>query len=44
MSTFEFFNILVHIENKISVKLMKKGSLCKFVYQIDTNSETWFTV
>lgn len=34
----------MHIENKISVRLMKKGSLCKFVYQIDTNSETWFTV
>lgn len=24
--------------------MLKRGSLCKFVYQIDTNSETWFTV
>lgn len=35
---------MTHIENKISVNLLESGSICKFVYQIDTNSETWFTV
>lgn len=38
MSTYEFFNTLTSIENKASVKLLEGGSLCKFVYQIDTNS------
>jgi hypothetical protein len=31
----QFFHLLTHLEDKMSNKLMKMGSLVKFVYKID---------
>lgn len=44
MSNNSFFQIFTTIEDKISNNLLKKGSLFKFVYQIETFSDNWFTV
>lgn len=40
----EFFTILSTIEDTISNKLLKKGSLFKFVYQLDNMSDSWFSI
>ncbi len=39
-----FFRTLLGIENKINVELLKQGSLCKFVYQINTDKDIWLTL
>jgi len=44
MSNNSFFRIFTEIEDKFSNNLLKKGSLLKFVYQIETFSDNWFTV
>ena len=44
MSNSSFFQIFTTIEDKISNNLLKKGSLFKFVYQIETFSDNWFTM
>ena len=36
--------MLTHIEDEMSNKLIKKGSLVKFVYKIDHESDIWFLV
>jgi hypothetical protein len=40
----DFFHLLTHIEDEMSNKLIKKGSLVKFVYKIDHESDIWFLV
>lgn len=40
----EFFKILGEIEGNISNCLLKKGSLFKLVYQIKTDTKSWFTI
>ena len=44
ISSTEFFKVLSEIETNISSKLLKKGSLFKFVYQLNSDKDTWFTV
>ncbi len=44
MSTHNFFEIFSAIEDKISNNLLKKGSLFKFVFQIETLADNWFTI
>lgn len=40
----EFFEMLTHIEDSISNKLLKRGSLFKFVYMIDHVNDIWFSI
>ena len=40
----EFFKILGEIESNISNCLLKRGSLFKLVYKIDSPKPTWFTI
>ena len=40
----DFFTILSTIEDTISNRLLKKGSLFKFVYQLDSVSDSWFSI
>lgn len=40
----EFFHLITHIEDQMSNKLLKRGSLFKFVYKIDHESDVWFMV
>lgn len=40
----EFFEMFTHIEDQISNKLLKRGSLFKFVYKIDHESDIWFSI
>ena len=40
----EFFEMLTHIEDQISNKLLQKGSLFKFVYKLDCEGDVWFSV
>lgn len=35
IDTTEFFEMMTHIEDKISNKLLQRGSLFKFVYKLD---------
>lgn len=39
-----FWKQISKIESDISSKLLKKGSIFKFVYQINSIAESWFTV
>ncbi len=40
----EFFHFLTFIEDQISNKLLKRGSLFKFVYKIASESDIWFAI
>ena len=40
----QFFEMFTHIEDQISNKLLKRGSLFKFVYKIDHQSDIWFSI
>lgn len=44
MSSRNFFEIFAEIEDKISNNLLKKGSMFKFVFQIETLADNWFTL
>ena len=44
MKMVEFFRILTKIENIISNQLLKRGSLFKFVFQLNCEKEIWFSV
>jgi len=44
MSSHNFFEIFSTIEDKISNNLLKKGSLFKFVFQIEDLADNWFTI
>jgi hypothetical protein len=39
----EFFKILSQLENIISNQLLKAGSLCKMVFQLNSNENLWFS-
>jgi hypothetical protein len=43
MNTNEFFKILSTIENTISNRLLKAGSLFKFVFQLNCDKHVWFS-
>lgn len=42
--SLSFFEIFAAIEDKISNNLLKKGSMFKFVFQIETLADNWFTI
>lgn len=44
IDTDDFFHFLTHIEDQMSNKLLKMGSLVKFVYKINHESDIWFQV
>lgn len=44
MPNLSFFEIFAAIEDKISNNLLKKGSMFKFVFQIETLADNWFTI
>lgn len=43
-SSEKFFTIMLTVEEMISNQLLKKGSLFKFVYQINEISDIWFSI
>lgn len=36
--------MFTHIEDKFSNNILKKGSLFKFIYKLDTAEEIWFSI
>jgi hypothetical protein len=40
----DFFHILATIEYKISNSLVKKGSIFKFVFEVEELGENWFAI
>lgn len=36
--------MFTHIEDRVSNRLLKRGSLFKFVYKIDHESDMWFSI
>ena len=40
----DFFHLITHIEDEISNKLLKPGSLFKFIYKLDHESDIWFMI
>lgn len=40
----DFFHLITHIEDQMSNKLLKVGSLAKFVYKVDHESDIWFLI
>lgn len=40
----EFFQMLTTIEDKISNRLLQRGSLFKFIYKLDTKEDIWFSI
>ena len=43
IGTLEFLEMLTHIEDQYSSKVLKKGSLFKFVYKLERDN-TWLSV
>ena len=44
ISYTDFFHFLTFIEDQISNKLLKPGSLFKFVYKMASQSDIWFSI
>ncbi len=40
----DFFQLITHIEDQMSNKLLREGSLVKFVYKLDHESDIWFLI
>lgn len=43
INTLSFFDMLTHVEDQYSNRVLKKGSLFKFLYRLEGDS-TWFSV
>jgi hypothetical protein len=44
IDSHDFFHLLTHVEDQMSNKLLKPGSLVKFVYKLDHESDIWFMI